>query len=197
MVFHNGLVYYETQILKKIRRRQTQQPAYSGLPARVRLMNLIFISPNFPENFWQFCDRLNRNGVTVLGIGDCPYDNLTDELKGSLTEYYKVDTLEDYDAVFRAVAFFSFKYGKIDWLESNNEHWLAKDAKLRQDFNITTGVQPAELALWQSKSAMKPVYKAAGIPSARQHKVTDLAGAKAFLDEVGGYPLFAKPDTGV
>ena len=160
-------------------------------------MNFVFISPNFPDIFWQFCDRLNRNGVTVLGIGDAPYDGLRNELKSALTEYYKVDSLEDYDAVFRAVAFFSFKYGKIDWLESNNEHWLANDARLRRDFNITTGVQPDELALWQSKSAMKPVYKAAGIPSARQCKVTDLAAAREFLDEVGGYPLFAKPDTGV
>ena len=132
-------------------------------------MNFVFISPNFPQNYWQFCDRLAHNGVTVLGVGDAPYDELTDELKAALTEYYKVDTLEDYDAVFRAVAFFSFKYGKIDWLESNNEHWLSKDAQLRRDFNITTGVQPDELALWQSKSAMKPVYKSAGIPSARNH----------------------------
>ena len=44
---------------------------------------------------------------------------------------------------------------------------------------------------------MKPVYKAAGIPSARNHKVTTLEAAREFLDEVGGYPLFAKPDTGV
>ena len=160
-------------------------------------MNFVFISPNFPDIFWQFCDRLSRNGVTVLGIGDAPYDGLRDELKSALTEYYKVDSLEDYDAVFRAVAFFSFKYGKIDWLESNNEHWLSNDARLRRDFNITTGVQPDELALWQSKSAMKPVYRAAGIPSARQCKVTDLAAAREFLDEVEGYPLFAKPDTGV
>lgn len=161
------------------------------------ILNLIFISPNFPQNYWQFCDRLRQNGVNVLGIGDAPYDGLSDEQRNSLTEYYKVDSLEDYDAVFRAVAFFSFKYGKIDWLESNNEHWLASDARLRRDFNITTGVQPDELALWQSKSAMKPVYREAGIPTARNHRVSDIAAARAFLEEVGGFPLFAKPDTGV
>ena len=79
-------------------------------------MNLIYISPNFPQNYWQFCDRLRQNGVNVLGIGDAPYDDLAGELKSILTEYYKVDSLEDYESVFRAVAFFSFKYGKIDWL---------------------------------------------------------------------------------
>ena len=124
-------------------------------------MNFIFISPNFPVSYRNFCDRLKSNGVNVLGIGDSPYDNLSWELKASLTEYYKVDTLEDYDSVLRAVAFFTFKYGKIDWLESNNEYWLGLDARLRQDFNITTGVQPEELSLWRSKSSMKPVYRAA------------------------------------
>ena len=61
------------------------------------------------------------------------------ELKESLDEYYKVGSLENYDEVYRAVAFFAFKYGKIDWLESNNEYWLEQDARLRTDFNITTG----------------------------------------------------------
>ena len=75
----------------------------------------------------------------MLGIGDSPYDALSYDLKISLTEYYRVGSLEDYDQVYRAVAFFAFKYGRIDFLESNNEYWLESDARLRTDFNITTG----------------------------------------------------------
>ena len=160
-------------------------------------MNFIFISPNFPHTYWHFCDCLKRNGVNVLGIGDCPYDDLEASLKGCLTEYYKVDSMEDYESMYRAVAFFIFKYGRIDWLESNNEYWLEQDARLRKDFNIRTGVQPEELALWKSKSAMKPVYKEAGIPTARNHKITDIDAARAFLKEIGGYPVIVKPDVGV
>ena len=63
--------------------------------------------------------------MNVLGIGDQPYDELKPELKDSLNEYYKVGSLENYDEVYRAVAFFAFKYGRIDWLESNNEYWLS------------------------------------------------------------------------
>ena len=95
-------------------------------------MNFVFISPYIPHTYWNFCDRLKRNGVNVLGIGDAPYDSLEGNLKAALTEYYRVDTLESYEQVFKAVAFFSFKYGKIDWLESNNEYWLIQDAKLRK-----------------------------------------------------------------
>lgn len=160
-------------------------------------MNLVFISPNFPVSYRNFCQRLKGNGVNVLGIGDAPYDELDWELKDALTEYYKVDTLEDYDSVMRALGFFVFKYGKIDWLESNNEYWLGLDAQLRQDFNIRTGVQPEDLALWKSKSSMKPIYHQAGIPCAREHMVSDIEHAKEFIDEIGGYPVFAKPDVGV
>ena len=30
-------------------------------------MNFIFISPNFPHTYWNFCDRLKKNGVTATG----------------------------------------------------------------------------------------------------------------------------------
>ena len=35
------------------------------------MKNFIFISPNFPDNYWKFCSELNKNGMCVLGIGDC------------------------------------------------------------------------------------------------------------------------------
>ena len=160
-------------------------------------MNFIFISPNFPHTYWNFCDRLKKNGVNVLGIGDAPYDGLEDGLKGALTEYYKVDSLENYDQVFRAVAFFSFKYGKIDWIESLNEYWLEQDAQLRTDFNVTTGIQSDRISFIKEKSLMKKLYQAAGIPTARQSKVTTREDALRFIDQIGGYPVIVKPDIGV
>ena len=158
-------------------------------------MNFIYISPNFPENHWNFCRCLRDNGVTVLGIGDCPYDQLTPELRGCLTEYYRAD-LENYDAVYRAVAFFIHKYGKIDYLESNNEYWLEHDAALREDFNIGTGFKPADMALVKHKSRMKERYALAGIPTALFHLVDDRAGCEAFIERVG-WPVIVKPDNGV
>ena len=159
-------------------------------------MNVIFISPQFPETYWQFCAGLKRNGATVLGIGDTPYDGIPQPLKETLDEYYYAPSLEDYDAVFRAVAFFSYKYGKIDWIESNNEYWLGQDARLRDDFNVRTGASAAQMAVWQSKAGMKPLYKKAGVPTARQVKLTSLRAARAFATKCG-YPLFAKPEVGM
>ena len=78
------------------------------------MKNVIFISPNFPTNYWQFCRELKNNGLNELGIGDAPYGELTNELRDSLNEYYKVSSLENYDEVYRAVAYFIFKHGRVD-----------------------------------------------------------------------------------
>ncbi len=160
------------------------------------MQNFIFISPNFPTNYWRFCQELKNNGLRVLGIGDQPYEQLSPELWGSLDEYYKVSTLENYDEVYRAVAFFIHRYGRIDWLESNNEYWLERDAMLRTDFHITSGWQVEDLARIKYKSGMKEYYQRAGIRTARYHIVDDFGGCMGFIHEVG-FPVIVKPDNGV
>ena len=159
------------------------------------MRNFIFVSPHFPVNYRNFCIQLHANGVNVLGIGDTPYDSLDYTLQGALTEYYRVNSMENYDEMYRAVAFFCFKYGKIDGLESNNEYWLEQDARLREDFNIP-GMRPKELSVYKRKSGMKNFYAQAQVPCARFHLVTDLAESLAFIEKVG-YPVIVKPDNGV
>ena len=160
------------------------------------MKNFIFISPNFPTNYWLFCRELKNNGIRVLGIGDQPYWELTDDQRNNLDEYYKVNSLENYDEVYRATAFFISKYGRIDFVESNNEYWLERDAMLRTDFNIPSGWQVKDLERIKFKSGMKPYYQRAGIKTARWHIVDDLEACKAFIAEVG-YPVIVKPDNGV
>ena len=160
------------------------------------MKNFIFISPNFPTNYWMFCRELKKNGLNVLGIGDQPYDELDENVRENLNEYYKVSTLENYDEVYRAVAFLIFKYGRIDWLESNNEYWLERDARLRTEFHITSGFQESDIPRIKFKSKMKDYYKKAGIPTARFHMVDTEENCLAFAKEVG-YPVVVKPDNGV
>ena len=160
------------------------------------MKNFVFISPNFPDNYWNFCAQLRANGLRVLGIGDCPYDNLQPQLRAALDEYYKVSSLENYDEVYRAVAWFIHKYGRIDFLESNNEYWLERDAALRADFHILSGFQPEDMACVKFKSRMKERYALAGIPVARYHMVDDVESCAAFIEEVG-WPVIVKPDNGV
>ena len=160
------------------------------------MQNFIFISPNFPTNYWMFCRELKNNGMNVLGIGDQPYEELKPELKDSLSEYYKVSSLENYDEVYRAVAYFITKHGRIDWLESNNEYWLERDAALRTDFHILSGFQTSDMERIKHKSKMKHYYEKVGIPVARYYMVKTLAGCRSFIKKVG-YPVVVKPDNGV
>ena len=160
------------------------------------MKNFLFISPNFPENYWMFCRELKKNGLNVLGIGDQPYEELSQGLKDSLDEYYKVSSLENEEEVYRAVAFLIFKHGRIDWLESNNEYWLERDARLRTAFHITSGFQEDDIPRIKYKSRMKEYYARVGIPTARYHLVDTMEGCRKFIEEVG-YSVVVKPDNGV
>lgn len=56
-------------------------------------MNVVFLSPHFPPNFYNFCVRLREAGANVLGLADAPYESLRPELKSALTEYYRVSDM--------------------------------------------------------------------------------------------------------
>src|SRR4051794_28083420 len=99
-------------------------------------MNVLFISPAFPPQFFQFCTALARHGITVLGMGDTPYQELRPELKEALTEYVHVTPMDRYENAYRAVAYLISRYGRIDRLDSHTEHWLPMEGALRDDFNI-------------------------------------------------------------
>lgn len=159
-------------------------------------MNVVFISPHFPLYFHNFCSRLKIRGVNVLGIGDASYSEISNETKASLSEYYRVDNLEDYNQVYKAVAYFISKYGRIDFVESQNEYWLETDARLRSDFNINSGTKFEDLAVMKYKSKMKAVYESVGLSVARYCLVDTFENALAFIEKVG-YPVVVKPDNGV
>ena len=53
-------------------------------------MNIVFLSPHFPSHYFRFCLNLKAAGANVLGVGDEPYGNLSQDLRAALTEYYQV-----------------------------------------------------------------------------------------------------------
>lgn len=159
-------------------------------------MNFLFISPNFPEIYWKFVKELKDDGATVLAIGDTPYFGTKQELRDNVQEYYYLPNLANYDDMCKAVQYFFDKYGKIDFLESNNEFWLMQDAELRKKFCIDTGFYPENMEKIKYKSKMKEYFIKAGAKVARYILVDTLENCQKFAAEVG-YPLFVKPDNGV
>mgnify|MGYP000968695711 FL=1 len=158
-------------------------------------MNYIVISPYYPQNFQQFTIELANQGINVLGIGQEPYDQLDQPLKDALTEYFRVENLENIDEVKRAVAFLFYKHGPIDRIESHNEYWLEQDAQLREQFNVF-GAKPKDLKKTKFKSEMKKLFKKAGVPVVPGQVVKTLSGVDLAVNKLG-LPLIAKPDNGV
>jgi hypothetical protein len=158
-------------------------------------VNVVFISPQFPPQFFHFVSALRERGVNVLGIGDAPYDSLRHELREALAEYFFTPNLNDVGALVRAVGYFTWRHGRIDRIDSLNETWLELEAQLREDFHVP-GLQPADIAQLRSKLGMHDVFKKAGVAHPDAIPARDAAGVKAFARKVG-YPLVLKPDVGV
>jgi len=158
-------------------------------------MNFIFLSPHFPPNYYQFAVALKNHGVTVLGLGDENYDSLRPELKSALTEYYRVNNMNNYDELLRALGYFTHRYGKLDRIDSHNEHWLETEARLRTAFNIP-GIRTDQIGRIKRKSMMRETFLKAGIKIASGGVVRDLKDAQELIEQTG-YPLVAKPDIGV
>ena len=158
-------------------------------------MNYLLVSPNFPISQEFFAKELKEKGINVLGVGSESYDALSQTLKDNLVEYFRVNDLEDYEEVFRAVAFLTYKHGKIDRIESNNEYWLELDARLREDFNVY-GVKPKQLEFTKYKSKMKTMFKEAGARVAKGYAANNKEELNGILKKLE-LPLIAKPDNGV
>ena len=157
-------------------------------------MNIVFLSPHFPPNFYRFCVHLRQLGGKVLGIADAPWEELRPELRESLSGYYRTD-MDDYGQILRACGYFTHLHGKLDRVESHNEYWLETEARLREDFNID-GFGPDSIANVTLKARMKQGFQKAGVAVARGAVVATLQEAQRFAAEIG-FPAVLKPDRGV
>ncbi|MDY0091915.1 MAG: ATP-grasp domain-containing protein [Candidatus Vecturithrix sp.] len=155
-------------------------------------MNVLMMSPHFPENFYLFCTALYRSGATVLAMAEVDYTQLRPELQEVVTEYHKVQDMYNYDELIRAVGYFTYKHGKIDRIESHHQSWLEIDARLRTDFNVF-GIHTQDLECTQYKSKMKEKFQTAEIPTVKGQVIHSLEEAIYAVQEMG-YPVIIKPD---
>jgi len=159
-------------------------------------MNVLFLSPHFPPNFRHFVFALRDAGAKVFGIGDAPAHEVPDDVRGALTEYVCApDMYTRYETLRIAVDGLVKRHGKFDRVDSQNEHWLEHEARLREDFDIW-GQRLADLARNRRKLGMKDVFRDAGVPVAPAELVTSVEQAKTFANH-WSFPLILKPDVGV
>jgi hypothetical protein len=156
-------------------------------------MNVVFLSPAFPPTAPALCSALERRGVRVLGIGDEPLRPASSEAR-ALTHYIHEPRMGEYAVLQGAFKSLTERFGAIDRVDSNGEHWLVAEAKLRDDFDIP-GLRSAELARRRSKLAMAELFESAQIPYPPTVPASDASGVRR-LAKRHGFPLVFKPDSG-
>ncbi len=156
-------------------------------------MNILFLSPLFPPNAHAFCRALQGRGATVLGIGDEPAAPHSAEL-AALTEYVCEPRMAEYEALSASMRALVRRHGRVHRLDSNGEHWLEAEGKLRDDFEVV-GLSHAQVLALRSKLAMGRVFRGAGIayPATAEAGLPDQVRGLALEH---GYPLVFKPDSG-
>ena len=157
-------------------------------------MNVLFLSPGFPPNAYLFCTALRARGARVLAVGDEPPGSLRPELRAALDEYVFEPRMGEDDRLHDAVAGLVARHGAIDRLDSNGEHWLEAEGRLRDSFDVT-GLRVADLARLRSKRAMAEVFTAAGLTAIAAVEASQPGVVRAFA-QAHGFPLVIKPDQG-
>jgi len=157
-------------------------------------VNILYLSPHFPPNFYLFVQAVAARGGKVLGILDTPVSSLRHELQNSLHDTAVVSGLHGLDEVLEAIRGLMRKHGPIHRVESHLETWLDLESQIRQEFNIP-GIQ-GELSRLKRKSGMKSMFREAGVPCVEGEILRSRKQGRDFIDRVG-LPIIIKPDIGV
>ena len=156
-------------------------------------MNIIFVEPAFPYNQREFVRGLHAAGANVIGVGEAPPSQLSDELKHWLGDYVQVSSVVHEPSLLDAVRRIQ-SHLWVDRLEATVEAHIMAAANVRKVTGIP-GTSPETAWLCRDKPAMKEALRRAGIPCAQSTRASTPQDARDFAAAVG-YPLIVKPPAG-
>ena len=157
-------------------------------------MRILYLSPGFPPNSHLFCVAAHARGVSVLAVGDMPEHDLPAELHPALDQYVFEPRMGDYALLLAIVQLLVARHGRIDFVESNGEHWLEVEGRLRDDLGID-GLSASDVRRLRSKMAMADVFAKADIPFPPGVRCSSPEAVRDFAATYG-LPLVFKPDSG-
>ena len=156
-------------------------------------MNVLMISPGFPNEMPLFTRGLAEVGARVYGIGDQPRGGLAPEVQESLADYRQVRDLWDEEAMIQEVR--EWLGGQsLDRIECLWEPGVVLAARLREEFGIP-GLSVEQAIAFRDKERMKQVLDDAGIRTPRHASAKTEAEVRAAAERIG-YPLIVKPIAG-
>ena len=157
-------------------------------------MNVLMFSPGFPAEMPYFARGLAQVGVRVLGLGDQPPQMLPEPARNSLSDYLRVSSLFDEDAVVREVVNWTRRGTRIDQVECLWEPGMLLAARLREALGLP-GMTVEQTVPFRDKSNMKEVLDDAGIRTPRHARCNTAQDVREAAEDIG-YPLCIKPIAG-
>ncbi len=156
-------------------------------------MNVLMISPGYPPEMEYFTRGLAEVGAQVIGLGDQGEENLSPELKKSLSAYVTIESFSHEGAVLDQVRNIHGKVG-IDQVETLWEPQMILAAKIREMLGIP-GMTVEETLPFRDKEIMKQTLDAAGIRTPHHHRCRTADECRQAAESIG-YPLIIKPIAG-
>ena len=157
-------------------------------------MRILYLSPGFPPNSHLFCVAAQARGASVLAVGDVPEGDLPPEARPALERYVFEPRMGEYQVLLGIVTAMVAEHGPIDFVESNGEHWLEVEGRLRDDLGIP-GLTAQDVRRLRSKLAMAEAFEQAGVPFPPGIRCSSPEAVRRFAAK-HGLPLVFKPDSG-
>lgn len=156
-------------------------------------MNVIFISPGFPDEMPLFTRGLAAVGARVFGVGDQNQHAMAEETRRALHAYLQVRNLWAEEAVVDEVARW-VRGQTIERVECLWEPGMVLAARLRERLGVQ-GLSVEQTVPFRDKETMKQVLDAADVRTPRHARCRTKEECRAAAERIG-YPLIIKPIDG-
>ncbi len=156
-------------------------------------MDVLFLSPHYPDDIPQFVKGLATVGARVIGVGDQHIDALPGETRDTLWKYIQIGSWGFEDEAI-ATVLGELRGWNVDLVESLWEPTMLMAARLRESIGVP-GLTVQQTVAFRDKGEMKRVVEAAGLRTPRAVRTTTRDGCRAAAHEIG-FPVIVKPISG-
>lgn len=158
-------------------------------------MNVLILSPSFPEEINWFTEGLAVVGARVFGVGEHPKESMHPRTQKALTAYLRVKSLFDEDDVVAEVEAEAKRHGvRFDRIECLWEPFMILAARLRERLGAS-GMSVADTVPFRDKEIMKQKLDEAGIRTPRHARCMNAAECREAAERIG-FPIIIKPIAG-
>jgi hypothetical protein len=157
-------------------------------------VRILYLSPGFPPNSHLFCVAAHARGASVVAVGDVPERDLAPDALQAFESYVFEPRMGEYEILLAIARTMVALHGPIDFVESNGEHWLEVEGRLRDDLGID-GLSAGDIRRLRSKLAMAETFEKADVPHPPGIRCVSPELVRAFA-ATHGLPLVFKPDSG-